>query len=254
MAQRLSEQEKFSRATGHGWVVHHYSPLKHALRVTVTALLIASAGCGLFALGRASVNVGNTVREQYAEGDQRLAKLREDNAVLREQAAILKRTSQVERAAYNHIDQSLKQLQDEVLKLTEELAVYKSIVVHMDSAKGIAIHNLRMRPEKNENGLFRYQVVLTHFGTDQRVVSGTMDLRVSGTQNGRTSSLSLAELAGTRGRKATINLEFKNFHRVEGLLRLPEDFTPRYVRVRVDGQGKRQQAAERTFTWAQAAS
>lgn len=223
------------------------------MRIIVTALLLASGGGGLFVLGRASVNSDHTLAEPRTNGDDRLAQLRKDNAALRQQATILERTSQVERAAYNRIGESLKQLQNEVLRLTEELAVYKGIVVRADSNKGIVIQNLKVSPEEKV-GRYRYQVVLTHFGADKEMVSGAMELLVSGTQSGKASVLSLGELAGEERSNPAIHLQFRNFVRVEGLLHFPPNFAPRHVRVRVEGAGAKQQTIEKTFTWDQATS
>ena len=210
-------------------------------------------GYGLFALGRASVDSGKLPAEPRTTGDERLTALRADNASLREQTAMLERTGQVERAAYDRISESLKELQDEVLRLTEELAVYKGIVVRSGFSKGIVIQSLKLHSEE-QSGLYRYQVVLTHFGADKEVVSGSMKLLISGTQGRRTSVLTVGELANAQAENAEIRLQFRNFVTVEGLLHLPQNFAPQYVRVRVDGEAGQHRIAEKTFTWKQATS
>ncbi|MFZ0254775.1 MAG: DUF6776 family protein [Gammaproteobacteria bacterium] len=190
--------------------------------------------------------------EPCTNGNEQLALLRQNNASLRAQTVMLARKGQVERAAYKRIGESLKQLQDEVLRLTEELAVYKAIVVRADFRKKFVIQSLKLHAEKA--GLYRYQVVLTHFGTEDGVVSGSMEIRVSGTQSGKAAVLTLSELAGAKQASPEIHLQFRNFVRVEGLLHLPQNFAPRYIRVRVHGEAQPQQTVEKTFTWKQATS
>nr|MBS0020523.1 hypothetical protein [Gammaproteobacteria bacterium] len=221
----------------------------------MAVLLIGSVGGGLFALGRASVNGGSTLSESVlcTNGDDQLALLRKDNALLREQTIMLERKGQVERAAYKRIGESLKQLQDEVLRLTEDLAVYKGIVVRADFRKSLVIQSVRLLSEEKP-GLYRYHVVLTHFGAGEEVISGSMEIRVSGTQGGKASVLSLNELAGAKQGSPEIHLQFRHFVRVEGLLHLPQNFAPRYIRVRVHAKAQQQQTVEKTFTWKQATS
>lgn len=255
MTPSLSKSGRPAPATQHRWVIRRHSPWKHSIRVIVIALVLGGAGCGLFALGRASVSGNSTLAsaEPCTNGDGRFSQLREDNAALRQQATILERTSQVERATYHRIGTSLKQLQNEILRLTEELAVYKGIVVRAVSNKGIVIQNVKLSPNKQARR-YRYQVVLTHFGADKQVVSGSMQILVSGTQNGKAAVLSLGELAGEERGDPAIHLEFRNFVRVEGLLHLPPNFAPRHVRVRVEGTAKKQRTVERSFSWEQATS
>lgn len=252
MTRSLSKSAQPARGATRQWGSGHYGHWKDSIiRRMFGFFILASVACGLFALGRMSAQSDPISAEPCASGDGRLAQLHEHNASLRERVVMLERTAEVERAAYRRVGQSLRQLQNEVLRLTEELAIYKAIVVRGDFKKGISIQSLKLNPEE-QAGLYRYQVVLTHFSADRDMVSAVMELSVSGTQGGKTSVLSLAELVGTERESREIHLRFRNFVKVEGVLHLPQDFAPRYVQVRVDGEAEQQRTIEKTFTWQQA--
>lgn len=257
MPQSLCKLVRPVTAAGDRWVISRHSPWKHSLRVIFTALFLGLVGWGLFALGRASVDHDHTLAELCAGDDDRVAQLRKDNASLREQTVMLERSDQIERTAYSRIAESLKQLREETHRLKEELAIYKGIVIRSDLDKGIIIQSVKLRPG-GQIGLYRYQIVLTHFGVDKKVISGSMEILISGTQGRKPSVLSLAELAPDERSNPEgnpeIHFQFRNFVRVDGLLHLPQDFKPRHIRVRVDAQAGQQQVVERTFTWEQATS
>jgi len=172
------------------------------------------------------------------------SRLSQENVDFKARIAILERSRQIDGKAYGDVDQHLKRLQGEILALREELAFYRGIV-SSNEARGVFIHTLVLEREGNTDA-YRYSLVLTRNMRNGKVVSGTVDLSVSGELNGELKQLSREEMVTGA---PVLAFEFKYFQRLEGRLRLPKDFVPHRVYVQVHTPGSRPPKVEKTFDW-----
>jgi hypothetical protein len=172
------------------------------------------------------------------------SRLSQENADFKARVAILERSRQIDGKAYGDVDQHLKRLQGEILALREELAFYRGIVSSSE-ARGVFIHTLVLEREGNTDA-YRYSLVLTRNMRNGKVVSGTVDLSVSGELNGELKQLSREEMVA--GAPA-LAFEFKYFQRLEGRLRLPKNFVPHRVYVQVHTPGSQPSKVEKAFDW-----
>lgn len=211
-------------------------------------ILLGATGFGLYALGRSNGASCTALTTHAATDWDQSSEIHAENVALRRQLSLLERTGQVQHAAYAKVNDMLKRLQNEVLELKEELAVYRRIVVHSDRGTGLRIQHLSLQPQGNAR-TYRYRVILTYLNKRLERLNGSMQLFVSGDRQDGSTVLSLGELSSIDHDDAEVDLQFKNFLRVEGQLTLPRAFTPHYVKVVVDGRGGVSQRAERTFTW-----
>lgn len=205
--------------------------------------LLGMTGYAAFERGR------DTVREQYASASTERDRLRaakrdleSSNMALRERAALLEREAQVERQAYAEVDAHLERLQEEILELKEELAFYRSIAAS-EQAHALDIRSFDVR--RDGGGEYLYRLVLTAAMKNDKVISGTVHLSVSGERGGRPVSLSLGELGEVQG----IGFRLRHFQKIKGRLKLPRDFTPRRVLVQITASGGNQTKIEKSFDW-----
>lgn len=229
------------------FVVRSHKPWWAGLGTALAIVLLGTAGWLVYRQGSESAESACVA----ARGDQdRLQvvsqNLTAENAALRERVAVLERVKQIERKAYADVDETLNDLQDEIVQLKEELAFYRSLVVSTTKGKGLQIQSFDVQGNGSD-GEYRYRLVLTQSRKSAKVISGTVQLSVSGDQRGTEKQLSFAELTGRRSHD--LRFRFKNFQKIEGQLILPVGFVPQQVLVRVSTEGKRPLKAEKTFDW-----
>jgi hypothetical protein len=193
------------------------------------------------------------VRALYASVDENRSHLEsanreivEQNARLREKVAILERTVQVERKAYTDVDRFLRELQDEIYDLKQEVAFYRGIVLPSNRREPLVIQGIEVR-RNGEGRVFRYRVVLTGDMKNDKVIGGTIDLFISGESGGRPKRYSVAELSP--GAPTSMRFQLKFFQKIEGEFTLPKGFVPREVLVQVTTASQGHEKIEKRFPW-----
>ncbi|MDX1527895.1 MAG: DUF6776 family protein [Gammaproteobacteria bacterium] len=174
--------------------------------------------------------------------------LSEENDDLKARVAILERSKQIDSKAYADLDAYLKQLREEILELREEVAFYRGIV-SSNETKGVLIHTFIVERE-GKTDAYRYSLVLTRNMRNDRLVSGTVNLSVSGEMHGDLKQLSLKEVSDSED--SALKFRFKHFQRLEGRMTLPKGFVPHRVVVNVQTRGGRRTDVEKAFDWSRA--
>lgn len=174
-----------------------------------------------------------------------VAALREGNSTLRERVAILERAQQVEGKAYEDVDVHLRNLQDEVLALKEEIAFYRGIVSD-GKEKGLNIQTFVVDKETSP-GAYRFQLVLTQNLKRVKMIKGTVKLNIMDEVNGKPKDLLLSDMSGEQAN--ALKFEFKFFQRIEGRFTLPDGFKPDRLQIQVVSKGKKPASVEKSFEW-----
>jgi len=164
---------------------------------------------------------------------------------LREQKAQLQRAAQIERQAYNELDNNLKGLQGEILELKEELAFYRGIVSPRDASRGLRLQTFTIEAVGPRS--YRYKVVLTQVHKNDRLARGRVTLQVEGLQDGTPRILDLGRLSAKPVKE--LNYRFKYFQKLEGDLKLPKGFQPLRATARILPGGRRQNIIQKTIDW-----
>lgn len=217
------------------------------MSVLVLLGLLAILAYGVYEQGRRDA-AGDIIRSKEARDalQENVRALEQNKSDLRERVAILERATQVERQAYSHVDRTLRELQDQILDLKEELAFYRGIVTARGKTQALDIQSFKVQQD-GAQGQYRYKLVLTRVVKNDKVVKGTVSLSVAGEQAGSFKELSLAQLSD-KG-EADLKLKFRYFQRLEGLLTLPKGFVPHRVLLQVTTAGKKQARLEKAYNW-----
>ena len=223
-----------------------HRPLRSLLGVV---LLTVATGVAVYLHQQHAARTLRTELESVSASHRQLRHenriLARNNDELRRQLTVLTRTQQVERIAYERIDERLRVLQGTVHSLEEEVAFYRSIVAS-DGDEGIEVRNLVVDPDGRERG-YRFQVVLTRGGKSDKVAAGSVSLWVSGERQGKSRRLSFGDLSAPKF--DALEFSFKYLQRLQGHLILPAGFVPRRVHVRVDTPDEESPSLERHFDW-----
>jgi hypothetical protein len=229
------------------YVIYRRNPRRSLLKLAVLVVLFAMAGYSVYRLGwRDAVRDAGRIAAERSELRKQVRGLESEKGELRERVAILERAAQVERQAYSHVDHTLRDLQDQILDLKEELAFYRGIVASRGKAQELAIQSFKVQKDGN-SGKYRYKLVLTRVEKSDKVLRGKVGLTVAGEQDSSFKRLNLADLSGQGEQEMELN--FRYFQRLEGRLELPEGFVPHRVVVRVKTSGNHGPQLEKTFDW-----
>jgi len=223
-------------------VVHEHDPLKRGILIGLLVLVLIGLGYLIYDYGHSRADYDyDGLEEQNSVLEERISQLVTEIEKTRDELVANKSSSEIEKLAYSEVDESLRNLQSEVLELKEEVAFYRSIVAPRESARGLRIQRFNVEPASKG---FRYKLVLTQVIKNSRITRGNVVMQIEGVRKGKSVKLNLTSLSA-KGQKQ-LDFRFKYFQSFEGDLTLPKDFTPSRVHVKVSSN---RVTLEKTFAW-----
>lgn len=227
-------------------VVRSYRPWRTRVLVGALLALLALGGWGLFEAGRVQGGYNQlSAKARFAELNDQVASLEDDNAALRAQVALLETSRQVDKEAYEQVEASLADLQSQIQSQREELVFYRGIVSPEDGRSGLQVQDLEIIPGESQ-GEFRLSLVLIRAIKHDRRVNGVVNFEVEGDLNGTGKTLAMSELGPVEG---PLEFNFRYFQDFEREIVLPQGFAPRKIHIQVTPRTRGVAAVTRTFDW-----
>ena len=228
-------------------IIKSHHPWKHRIKIAMVVLGLGLVIWWVFDYGhsRAGFDYDNLLEDRDAVNEE-LASAHVDIKKLRERIAVLERAGQIDKEGYSGVEQSLKQAQDEMLELKEEVAFYRGIVSPTETASGLNIADFRVSGI-GEDRAYRFKLVMTQMKNNTRLIKGYARVAFEGVQNGAQVEHTLHKVSG--GTLDKLRLRFKYFQNIEGEIVLPEGFLPSRVIVDVVPSGKGLTRLKKTFDW-----
>lgn len=223
------------------------------MRLAVLLLILAIPGAFFAGSGWQARSV-----QVQSDHDQpleaRLETQQQELDLLRQRLAVVGSGEKVAQQANEQSRQTIKLLEEQVFKLQQDLAFYKGVLAPASRREGLRIRTFELQATDTPR-LFRYKILLSRVGKDDKPLEGQLLVSVEGRQGNKASSLELAGLTqGLAEPLATkeIPFTFKHFQAIpEGgrfaELQLPEGFEPQQVKVLAQVKGEK--SLERTFKW-----
>ncbi len=181
---------------------------------------------------------------------QQLEDLQKQYAENQHKAAMIERTSQIDDDANKQLKKSLNDSQQEVLDLKKELAFYKSVVTPEHEKRSLAIQTIQL--QQDETGEYRYKVMVSQRGRNDKLVRGSIEIKIEGTEAGKVKVLSLSDVSNNA--KNVTKFGFKYFQNFEGTMNLPTTFTPENLRVVVTPSSWGVDKIDELYSWADLSS
>lgn len=162
---------------------------------------------------------------QFAAGDlnnlaERLDTVSRENQELQAKIVHSERQLQVERAAQTNLAKELAALQEEDMKVKEDLEFYKNILKDTAGVGELKLHSFKLAKGQAANQ-YNYNIMLMQSGKHERVVQGQLKLNLTGMRAGQPVTLPVGGVPGVPG----IKINFKYYQRVEGSFTVPVDVT-----------------------------
>ena len=207
--------------------------------------LLAGAGIAWAAYELGQARAGHNrfaAMQRQADLREELVDSERERIQLTERVALLETDSKVKAEAYRTVEQRLGELQAQIQKQSEDIAFYRGIVG--DQTSGLRVQDFGLFPGAGPED-YSVKLVLAQALRSGKRVSGTVELSVSGQRDGETTTMELAQLKVDGPDR--LSFSFRYFQNLEAALRLPSDFAPQSVKVRVRPKGK--EAVEASFDW-----
>ncbi len=216
-------------------------------RQLLAAGAAAAALLGAFQLGqmRAGYNVLQAqLAQRRLSGEVR--KLRVDNRQVTGQLTRLQTDELVNRESYAQVEQQLAELQDKLIEQQEELAFYRGIVGGA-ARGGLRVQDFALSPVST--GAVRLRFVLAQAESAERDVRGQLQVRLEGLRAGGVVSLDVAALSAPQNGLLP-DFAFRYFQEISAELRVPADFTPERVVIRIVPATRGFKGSVESFPWA----
>ena len=218
-----------------------------AIRVVIAALILGA--CYLvFEFGR--IRGGYDVvsaAEQRQAYEAEIEALENEIIALNEQIALLETHREIDGEAYRDVEASLTDLQAKIQEQQDAIAFYRGIVSPKDGNAGLRVQDLRLSRGKDERE-YTIRLVLVQAMKHDRKVSGNVNLRIDGIENGVEKSYSYGELLPEDAERSWA-FSFRYFQDFDRDVVLPDGFTPERITVSVESRTRSIASIEESFPW-----
>lgn len=198
--------------------------------------VLAALGLAWWAYGSglelAGFHRGQT-QEELTKLHEQVAKLTAENKQLNKQVAQYERQIQMDLAISQETAKQAKSLNDENLRLQEDLVFFQNLTATRGKEGELAVHRLKLERDSIP-GEYHLRMLLVQSGQRAKEFNGSYQLVASVLENGlRTTHLFPQDTSGN----PQFKLSFKYYQRVEQSIQLPSSAQLENVQVRIFEQG-----------------
>jgi Family of unknown function (DUF6776) len=229
-------------------VVVPYKPRRTGLIVSVVSVLLLIVAALSYWLG------GYDIKEQYqrlqSDNERLTAKLSESESKRERVSQELANSAlgaDVDREAVNEIRATVREHQQTIADLNEEIGFYKGLMAPTEREKGLSIRSWNIYATSNP-GRFQFKLVTQQLAHNHRLLKGNMTVTIVGQMLGQDETFQLSSLS-EQAQSESIKLRFKYFQNFDGELQLPEGFEPQGVTIVARATTPKSVQIERNFGW-----
>jgi Family of unknown function (DUF6776) len=158
----------------------------------------------------------------------------------------------VDRTSVDDVRQELKDYQDKIAELTEEISFYKGLMSPSERDKGLSVRDLDIYKTASPH-LFQYKLVLQQTALKHRLLKGSVRVVIIGqAKNSEGVNIqrryALADLSEDI-KAVDIPLRFKYFQNIEGELKLPNGFNVQKIELVARAISPKKVQIEKTYDW-----
>ncbi len=143
--------------------------------------------------------------------DQLAAKKWEDMQSLQVKVVHLESQLQVANAAQSNLAKEMAAMQDESIRMKEEVTFYKNIMIEGGTTGVPKIYSVKLSHGAHA-GEYQYQILLVQSGRHDKLVQGSLELVLNDVQDGKPT----ARHVEPPGQQSGIKVNFKYYQRIEG--------------------------------------
>jgi hypothetical protein len=237
-----------------GWEVRPSDPRRAARVRWVLLLLLLAIPIAFYAGTWWQSRAIQALEVEYRPMQERLIALEQELDQLRQRLVVVGSGEKVAQQANEQSRLTIKLLEEQIFKQQQDLAFYKGVLAPASRREGVRIRAFELQATDRPLH-FRYKILLSRVGKDDKPLEGQLVVKVDGRQDGKAVSLELAALTQDLPDQFSgqvIPFSFKHFQAIPEAgrfaeLKLPDGFTAHQIRVRAEVKGEK--PLERTFKW-----
>lgn len=224
-----------------------YHPSLKRLQILMSILAAVSVAWAFYEVGTARIKLpfsdqGKSVTELRADNKEATKDIKE----LRRKVARLSRFTQVEVQAAEQTKQTLREKEMEILKLTEELVFYRSLLAPEKANVGVEVRDFNLHAAAGQSEYY-YDFLLTQSSQNKRVAKGKINVTIDGKQDGVLRRIEVLDIDAATGDALTYS--FKYFQRLNGAFELPSNFKPQKILVEVEPKSNSKRPIQLSYSW-----
>ncbi len=166
---------------------------------------------------------------------------------LETQLGVEQTRSQVSKQALEMVRRDIALQKEEIAGLAEGLRFYRGLMAPGEIAQGLSLRPLEL-VALDEPGLFSFRIVAQQEAMKHSLLKVDLFAEVVGVLDGEQLSYPLADLSSEL-ESNPIPLRFRYFQSVAGVLKLPEGFQPRSVRLLAVAASPDEMEVKEEFPW-----
>ena len=233
-------------------VVRQRAPaLRNALRIALGVVCLFALYV-VYELGRYNAGYDRqAVAQQRTVLEVRIEHLQKDNRELRTRLAEADTIRAGRAREEGELARAMGELQAQVARQSQELAFYRGVVAQNATALGVKIEQLRITAGARP-ATYIVHMSLVRSGRAESATSGSVQLSLEGTYDGRPSSRDLAALSGGKARE--LRYDFRYLQNFDQEIAVPLAFKPEQLVVEVQSSRHDVPPLSQTFLWTVEAS
>ena len=229
-------------------VVVPYRPGRKRLYICAVLALLALASALSYWLG------GYAIKRDYlqlkAERELMIKELQESEATREEISQRLANASlgaEVDRNTVNEIRATVREHQQTIAGLNEEISFYKGLMAPTEREKGLGIRSWEVY-STNDPRRFQFKLTAQQLAHKHRLLKGSLSVRLVGQLLGEEEVIPLSSVS-EQIEGQNMKLRFKYFQNFDGELQLPEGFEPQRVDIVAKATTPKAVQIERRYGW-----
>jgi len=217
------------------------------MRAGITVILLV-AGYLLFEFGRIQADYAIVERiTAEREFRERISELQAEIEELKQEIALEKTHRDIEREAYQVVEENLAALEAKIQEQSDAIAFYRGIVSPQDGGRGLKVQDLKLT-KGAEEGHYNLRLVLVQVMQHDRSVKGEVDFSLEGLQDGVATTYQFQELLPADS-DSSWPFAFRYFQDFDRELVIPVGFAPEKINVEVVSRTKSIASIKQTFAW-----
>lgn len=228
--------------------VRQSNPIRQRLILAVSAAVVFALVAAGFGFGRGSAGKDFSQLEERVEIlNEQLTASQNLQRELRDEAAVVQRSHELDKAAMQAAKNELANVQAEMVELSEELTFYQSLLSPEERTPGLHIQSMQL--EKLGDDLYKYVLVLMQVHQNGKATKGQVFLGLPKAKLVTEGETQITQwLMHDELDKQSFG--FKFFQRMEGQIQLQAGEVPAQLMIKVEPIGRRLKSFEQLYDWA----
>ncbi|SEI81306.1 hypothetical protein SAMN05421831_11112 [Allopseudospirillum japonicum] len=167
---------------------------------------------------------------------------------LRRKLAIVESGNDIDRKAYQELQQASAELNARIAQLENEVAFYKRVMDPDNVDKGLRVARWELAATTDAK-VFDYKLVISQVADNNNYIEGLALVNLVGRQGTTPNVVIPLKDVSEEVQELGIKFRFRFFQNVTGQIRLPDDFVAERVQVILQSTGSKAMRVEKYFDW-----